>query len=48
MCMHSITQHLLCFSLREPIFQLTIEYYFSLTLMIVSLYVKPAQVCSTD
>ena len=48
MCMYSITQHLLCFSLREPIFQLTIEYYFSLTLMIVSLYVKPAQVCSTD
>ena len=47
-CMHSITQHLLCFSLREPIFQLTVECYFSLTLVLVSLYVKPAQVCSTD
>ena len=46
--MYSITQHLVCFSLREPIFQLTIEYYFSLTLMLVSLYVKPAQVCSTE
>ena len=48
MRMYSITQHLVCFSLREPIFQLTIEYYFSLTLMLVSLYVKPAQVCCTD
>ena len=47
-CMHSITQHLLCFSLREPIFQLTIEQYFSLTLVLVSLYVNLAQVCSTD
>ena len=48
MCMYSITQHLVCFSLREPIFRSTIEYYFSLTLVLVSLYVNPAQVCSTD
>ena len=48
MCMYSITQHLVCFSLRGPIFQSTIEYYFSLTLVLVSLYVNQAQVCSTD
>lgn len=48
MRMYSITQHLVCFSLREPIFRSTTEYYFSLTLMLVSLYVNLAQVCSTD
>ena len=37
---------LVCFSLREPIFRLTTEYYFSLTLLLVSLYVNPAQVCT--
>ena len=48
MCMNSITQHLVSFSLREPIFRSTIEYFFSLTLVLVSLYVNPAQVRSTD
>ena len=48
MCMYSITQHLVCFSLREPIFRSTTEYYFSLTLVLVSLYVNPTQVCSTE
>ena len=48
MCMYSVTQHLVSFSLREPIFRSTIEYFFSLTLVLVSLYVNPAQVRSTD